>query len=93
MYKYFKMAGNEISSWESKGFSNEKISSVTKSSHSQPPSLVFDNARAKLIFSGDFLKQDKVTCNHGPIVNIYIVYRLSPVVIITSSVVVYNGPF
>ena len=32
----------------------------------------------KLIFSGDLLKQNKVTYNHGPIVNIYNVYRLIP---------------
>ena len=32
----------------------------------------------KLIFSGDLLKQNKVTYNHGPIVNIYNVYRLTP---------------
>ena len=57
------------------------------------PSLVFDNARTKLIFSGDFLKQDKVTCNHGPIVNIYIVYRLSPLVISTSSITLENFLF
>ena len=25
MYKYFKMAGNEMSSWESKGLSDEEI--------------------------------------------------------------------
>ena len=65
MYKYFKMVGNEISSLESKGLSNGKISSVTKSSHSQPPSLAYDYARIKLIFNGDFLKQDKITYNHG----------------------------
>ena len=28
--------------------------------------------------NANFLKQDKVTYNHGPIVNIYIVYILSP---------------
>ena len=32
----------------------------------------------KLNFSGDLLKQDKVIHNHGPVVNIYIVYRLTP---------------
>ena len=73
--------------------SNEKISSVTKSSLSQPPSLLYNNARIKPIFSRDFLKQDKVTHNHEPIVNIYIVYRLSPVVINTSSVTPENCLF
>ena len=32
----------------------------------------------KVKFNGDFLKQNKVTYNHGPILNIYIVYRLTP---------------
>ena len=32
----------------------------------------------EVTFNGDFLKQVKVTYNHGPIVNIYIVYRLTP---------------
>ena len=27
-------------------------------------------------FEGDFLKQDKVTYSHGPIINIYIVHQL-----------------
>ena len=40
------------------------------------PELVYDNARIKLKRTGAPLKQDKVTHNHGPIVNIYIVYRL-----------------
>ena len=32
----------------------------------------------KVKFNGNLLKQDKVTYNHGTIVNIYIVYRLTP---------------
>ena len=93
MYKYFKIVDSKITSWESKGLSNEKISSVTKSSHIQPQSLVHDNARVKPIFSGDFLKQDKVTYNHGTIVNIYIFYKLSPAVISTNSVTLGNCLF
>ena len=31
-------------------------------------------------FNVDFLKQDKITYNHGPRVNIYIVHRLTPAV-------------
>ena len=38
--------------------------------------LVYYNARIKTPFSREFLKQDKVTYNHGPIVNVCIVYRL-----------------
>ena len=75
MYKYFKTVGNEISSWESKGLYSEKISSVT-TPDSPVSKLIYDNARIKVKFNGDLLKQNKVTYNHGPIVNIYIVYRL-----------------
>ena len=82
MYKYFKTSVKKsttyISSWESKGLSNEKISSITTSYYNQAPSLAYDNVKIKLKFVGDLLKQDKITYNHGPIVNIYIVYRLSP---------------
>ena len=82
MYKYFKtsLKGSTIyvSSWESKGLSNEKISSITTPSYNQAPSLAYDNIRIKLNFFWDLLKQDKITYNNGPIVNIYTVYRLSP---------------
>ena len=76
VHKYFERVGDEISSWESKGLSNKNISSSTTSNYGQAPRLVYNNARIKLRFNGDLLKQDKVTYNHGPIVNIYIVYRL-----------------
>ena len=58
--------------------SNEKISSTTTSNYNQAPKLVYDNARIKLGVNTDLLKQDKITYNHGPIVNIHIVYRLAP---------------
>ena len=78
MYKYLKTSvkgsNTYISSWESKGLSNEKISSITTSNYNQAPSLAYDNARIKLEFVGDLLKQDAITYNHGPIVDIYIVY-------------------
>ena len=54
-----------------------KISFVT-TSDGRVSKLVYDNARIKLKFNGDLLKLNKVTYNHGPIVNIYIVYRLIP---------------
>ena len=58
--------------------SNEKISSIITPSYNRAPSLAYDNVRIKLKFVGCLLKQDKITYNHGPTVNIYIVYRLSP---------------
>ena len=52
MYKYFKTFVKGItiyiSSWESKGLSNEKISSITTSNYNQAPRLAYDNVRIKL---------------------------------------------
>ena len=72
--------------------SNEKISSTTTSNYNQTPNLVYDNAKIKLSFNTDLLKQDKVTYNHGPIVNIYIVYK-SGSIINNSGVTLENHLF
>ena len=77
VYKYFERAGNEVSSWVSKGLSNEKISSVSNSNDSVSK-IGYDNAKMKVKFNGNLLKQNKVTYNYGSIENIYVVYRLTP---------------
>ena len=71
--------------------SNEKISSIITSNYNQAPSLAYHNVRIKLKFVGVLLKQDKITYNHGPIVNIYIVHRLNPS--ITSDITLENDQF
>ena len=80
MHKYLKITtaffNNEISSWESKGLPNEKIASIITSNHSLTPRLIYRNARMRAAFTGNFLKQDKVTYGHRPILNIYTVYKL-----------------
>ena len=95
MYKFFetsvKGGTTYVSSWESKGLSNEKISSIITSNYNQALSLAYDNIRIKLKFIGALLKQDKITYNHGPILKIYIVYRLSPTV--TSDITLENCLF
>ena len=79
VYNYFERAGSEIFSWKPKVFSNGKISFATTTSNNKfATNLIYDNARIKVKFNGDFLRQNKVTKNHGLIVNIYIVYRLTP---------------
>ena len=40
--------------------------------------LLYLNARLKVKFNGDLLKQVNATYNYGPIVNIYNVYELIP---------------
>ena len=51
----------------------QKISSITGFAY---PKLIYDNSRTKVEFYGSILKQNDVAF-YGPIVNIYIVYRLS----------------
>ena len=93
MYKYFERVGDVISSWKSEGLSNEKISStITTSNNKFATSLIYLNARLKVKFNGDYLKQDKVTYNHGPILNIYIIYKLIPDTK-DSSITLENGLF
>ena len=91
LYKYFERVGSEISSWKSKGLSNEKFSSVT-TSDGQVSKLIDDNSKIKVKFNGDLLKLNQVTYTHGPMVNIYIVYRLIPTTN-DSSVTLQNRPF
>ena len=78
MYKYFKKIGNidHISSWESKGLSNEIIKPPGTSNNSLAPTLKYTGKRMYVKFNGDCLKQGKITFNHGKIVNIYVVYDL-----------------
>ena len=72
--------------------SNEKSGFIKTANYDQSPRLVYDNAKTKLKFSGDLLKQNKVTYNHGPIVNMYVVYRLTPRAN-NSVVTLENCPF
>ena len=84
MRKYFKIYTSpdkisfaaHISSWESKGLSNEIIKPVTVSNRLRPK-LSYHDAKISAEFNGNYLKQDKVTFRHGTTVNIYIVYELS----------------
>ena len=91
VYNYFDAVGFEIASWKSNGLFNEKISSVI-SNYDAVPKIVYNNARIKVKFNGNHLKQNKTTYNCGPIVKIYIVYRLSPA-IKDSSVTLQNCRF
>ena len=79
MNKYFTKIVNteQISSWKSKGLSNEIIKPPTTSNNSLAPSLDYFIKKIKVNFNGSCLRQDKITYNHGTIVNMYIVYKLS----------------
>ena len=77
--KYFKIVASTdyISSWESKGLSDETIKPPSTSDNSVNPKVSYYGTKTRLEFRGSCLKQDKSTFNHGKTVNIYIAYELN----------------
>ena len=77
--KYFKFISgtNYISSWKSKGLSDESIKSPTTSDNSLTPWMVYYDYNITVKFNGSILRQPKVTYTHKKIINIYIVYQLN----------------
>ena len=58
-----------VSLWKSKGLSDETIKPSTTSDNSLTPALSHYGTKTKV-------KQPKISCFHGKVVNIYIVYEL-----------------
>ena len=81
--KYLKVITNAntkyISSWKSKGISDESIKPPTTSDYKLNPKVNYYGTKTRLEFRGSCLKQDKSTFNHGKIVNIYIVYEIDKI--------------
>ena len=81
-YRYFKWVsgvdtGNYIYFWKSKGLSDENTTAPTTSNYSLNPQLSYLGTKTRLEFKGSSLNQDKVTYDHGKVVNIYIAYEIS----------------
>ena len=98
IYRYFKIIagvgnGSYIYYWQSKGLSDERINSITASNYSVTPFLDYYGTKTRVEFSGSCLKQDKVTFNHGKIVNIYIVYEISKSINISDYLTLENCLF
>ena len=79
IYRYFrKILGvgsrSYIYFWKSIGLSDERLNSNTASNYTLTPELSFYGTKARVLFNGSCLKQDKVTYNYGAVVNIYIFY-------------------
>ena len=72
MYRYFKMITNTdyISSWKSKGLSSESFKAISTSDNSLNPTLNYYGTKIRVEFPGDCLEQQKITYNHGKVVNI-----------------------
>ena len=73
--------------------SDERINSITASNYSVTPFLVYYGTKTRVEFSGSYLKQDKVTFNHGKVVNIYIVYEISKSINISDYPTLENWLF
>ena len=67
MSKYFKKIGNtkSISSWKSKGLSDEVIKFFTTSNNSLSSTLEYAGKKMYVKFNESCLKQDKITFNYG----------------------------
>ena len=82
VYRSFKRisgvaGGNYIYFLKSAGLSDERIDSITASSHKVIPQLSYYGTKTRVEFIGTCLKQGKATFNDWKIVNIYIVYEIS----------------
>ena len=88
--KYFKVivSTNYVSSWKSKGLSDENITAPTIRDYKLNPQLSYFSTKTRVDFRGGCLKQNKITFNHGKIVNIYIVYELDKIYVKTSPTLV-----
>ena len=56
--------------------SDERLNSNAASNYKIAPELTYHGTKARVEFNESCVKQDKVTYNHGKIVNIYIVYEI-----------------
>ena len=65
-----------ISSWKSKGLSNETIKPPVTSDNSVIPLIDYVGNKIRTKFTGCCLKQPKLQYTHGTIVKIYIVDEL-----------------
>ena len=81
IYRYFKFFPTTqyleyVSEWKSKGLFNESFKAISTSDNSLNPTLDYYGTKIRVKFTGDCLKQQKITYKHGKVVNIYIVYSL-----------------
>ena len=73
--------------------SDESIKPPTTSNKVLNRSVDYIGTKIRVIFHGDCLKQEKITFNHGEIVNIYIVYEIDRSVNISSYPTLENCLF
>ena len=62
----------------------ESIKSLSTPNEMLNPSVGYVGTKARVEFNGDCLKQDKISFDHGKIVNIYIVFEINRNINISS---------
>ena len=92
-FKTVSTNDRNILSWKSIGLSDESMKPPITSNKLLNLSVDFVGTKARLKVNGDCLKQEKITVNHGKIVNIYIVYEIERSVNISSSPTLENCLF
>ena len=75
IYRYFKAFSTtqyleHVSEWKSKGLSSESFMAISTSDNSLNPTLNYYGTKIRVKFTGDCLEQQKITYNHGKVVNI-----------------------
>ena len=94
-YRYLKITASAsifdtVTSWESKGLSDEKTFPQKISGTNLSPGFNYSNGESSAVFSlGKGLKQDKIVYKHGSIVNIYVVYNLHSGAKIIAGIDIY----
>ena len=79
-YRYFKTVSNNdanILSWKSKGLSDESIKPTSTSNNMFNLSINYVGTKSRVEVRGDCLKHEKISFDHGKVVNIYIVYKMN----------------
>ena len=79
IYRFFKIDWytDQVSTWKSKGLSDENIKPSSASDNSLAPLLNHTGFRTRMKFDGKSLKQDNITFNHKPVVNVCIVFEIN----------------
>ena len=98
MYRYLKRfsgvdSGNYIYFWKSKGLSDENITAPTTSDYKLNPELSFFGTKTKAEFNGSYLKQYKITYDHGKVVNINIFFEIDRNINISDCPILENCLF
>ena len=79
IFRYFKRIGNAklISSWKSKGLSDEIIKSPTGTNNIINPLLFYLDDKMRVKFDESYFKKETITYVLKTIINIYIVYQIN----------------